>query len=336
MSFSYDPHDDASLCEHAEGHRLTYRNILRDASEDVCYDALSIPRDARPATHVPYAPPIPRHHPIDRAKLEEWRVRAAADAMGKTDRSARMAKNVAMINHFADNVRHISFEEFMKALTACFARLRTLYPEDRYEFRLRNHLRPTGEQKGNSERWLAEIVNHSHLYDIPSGGGDATKRRVDIFVEDAIYTGASHRARLRRSGIDVSIVPYVRDLNLIRGLADAFVKAETGETLHIDWDGDNDDVLVPGVEMRGAVDPSDEHETLLIFYEEMGSAPFYFDHKLADAASWRNLWMFRGLHSSDAVPSGRTAFIEGCEDGDDMTRDEEDRYYCPKPPYATS
>jgi hypothetical protein len=296
-------------------------------------------------TYVPYTPPRPEKHPIDRDKLEEWRKHAVVAA--STD------EEVDRINYFANNVRNISFEEFIKALKACFKRLKQIYPEDRYEIILQNKLKPTGNQRGNSERWLAELVNHECMYDIPKDHPTrwGSKQVVNVFIEDAIYTGDSHYMRMSgpdrrkampsnrpRSENIVSIVPYVTrrgfDNPLVKCVTDFFVNAETGEPLVKD---EGDDV-VTSVDMRGPNDVKEVRDAnkMIIYFEDMGTIPFYFDHKLADLASWAELWMFRGFHTSRTgrTGAGRTVFIEGCADDDDTTEEKADHYYCPKPPYA--
>jgi hypothetical protein len=46
---------------------------IRDGTTHVCFDGLSLPQQDLPVTYVPYTPPRPEKHPIDRDKLEEWR-----------------------------------------------------------------------------------------------------------------------------------------------------------------------------------------------------------------------------------------------------------------------
>jgi hypothetical protein len=76
-----------------------------------------------------HTPAVPGSHPIIDEKLDEW-VDAALLANGPCE--------AINIHHFYENLRHISFDEFKRALGECFDALARQFPPDKYKVELTN------------------------------------------------------------------------------------------------------------------------------------------------------------------------------------------------------
>jgi hypothetical protein len=143
------------------------------------------------------------------------------------------------------------------------------------------------------------------------------------------------------------VVPYLKDITALafRSPQLIVINAKTGiitytELYDSTTSGDYSSTTInitKANELRAERDAK-----VVLYFEHLHGQPFYFDHKLADSASWKErLWMFRGFHinpKNKGLPlpgTARTNFIEGCDHDDDIVLDE-DSYYCPMPPYAYS
>lgn len=277
--FTHHDGDKGEGCAHDESFgRLTIGNVLRRDKGTVCVNGASEKlKDVRPSRFVPYEPRRPEPHPINVARLDEWknntlRNKSSFDSnddgaqfddeedrfeIEKIFESLRDHK-VDMkedIERFARVVRHVGYEEFLKALATCFAKFYELFPKNTYTHKLMNEVStPTSprQKQFRSEKWMAEIVNHEGLYDLTEEGKaeywcedekgrlrnhtvkheTAEKEIIRFAVDDAAFSGENFY-RLKPKP-EVYIVPYVQSLRRLaetvrNPIADAFfVNATTG------------------------------------------------------------------------------------------------------------
>jgi hypothetical protein len=216
--------------------RLTYRNILRkeeDGEKDECYNGVAAFKNGTtPVGFVPYSPPKPAPHPIDREKFERWKLNALrANPGGESD-----------IEEFALGLRHISVDQFRAALRACFAQVYQTWPKSECTHVLLNTLENysrLGEQKGNSRSWMAELVNHMGLYDIPEQR-DMThvrfkdgKRVLRIKLDDAMYSGGSFVNDYIDSQFDVFVVPFTLNIKTVASALFAYPRSAPGKVYYL-------------------------------------------------------------------------------------------------------
>ena len=247
----------------------------------------------------------------------------------------------------------MSFSDFKNALAACLRYFHAHFPADDFIYKLTNRREYTQEERGNSEPWLRELVIHEGMYTPPvpltlkefflEKEKTHPRRTLKLFVEDATFTAESFR--MKRSLMDVYVVPYVKNIESLMmkmGTGGIVINARTGEVgktyAHVGVRGINYPTMY-SLEPFAIGDVVGGKNFIVIYFEDMDTKPFYFDHKLADHSSWTDtLWMFRGFHHSEpsrsrSAVNPRTNFIAGCDAADDPGM-LEDHYYCPMPPYA--
>ena len=143
VSFSYDPLDDATDCDHKTD--LQYGGIIRyerDADTTECFSLEGFK-----------GPPEPDQHPILSEKLEEWRQNALKYSP---------AKYAETINFFAKNLTHVSHSDFLSALQRCFQSFAKLYPPSEFIA-----ISDTSLKSKKSDRWVEDLAIRHGFFKIP-------------------------------------------------------------------------------------------------------------------------------------------------------------------------
>lgn len=334
-TYSYDPLDDGADCEH-EG-RLTYGRILRKDinGKSLCVDGRRI--FAR-------SPEKPSSHPIIPQKLEEWKEKALAalddwEQHGSLDPGAPITtadekrqiceKAKASVQFFVDNVRHISYLEFLEALNQCCYLFKEMYPDDKFV-----KISTTSLESIKSDRWVEDVAVEKGFLDIPERNLNTqtlkkNNIRETIFfrVDDGMYTGSQFILNMMvEENLRVYVCPFISGGDNLRKTFLEKLEEEAGddflsETLLYFINSVTSRVTHEVSVVEGKANIYEVFKTIdaikknarniicIIYHSLMEwdlgpkALPFYFDHKVADEVSWNSRdvgaefsWMFAGLH----------------------------------------